>query len=169
MKSCFNIFCNIYVNVFCFNVAMKLSISMEHNFAFSSYFWIFVFFFFFFFFFNYLLLTNFSKKILLHDSLVMKPNNSFFLQLLHASDVFFVLFMVFWNIALFIHLTRFFLNHFLFCFFFLSSVLISVCGSSQAFWSNSIILCAFLNTNLWFNACFQFLICITYSSFHSFR
>ena len=40
---------------------------------------------------------------------------------------------------------------------------ISIYGFSQTFWLNLITRCTFFKTNLWFNACFQFLMYITYS------
>ena len=47
--------------------------------------------------------------------------------------------------------------------FFLRSVFITIYGFNQAFKLNLMILCTFFNTYPWFNACFRFLICITYS------
>ena len=47
--------------------------------------------------------------------------------------------------------------------FFLRSVFSSIHGFNHAFWLNLIILCTFCNSNPWFNACFKFLMCITYS------
>ena len=50
------------------------------------------------------------------------------------------------------------------CFaFFLKSVFISIYGFSQIFWLNLITLWTFFETNLWFNACSKFLMCIAYS------
>ena len=49
-----------------------------------------------------------------------------------------------------------------FCFFF-KSMFIWIYGFRRAFWINSIILWTSFKTNLWFNACFKFLMCITYS------
>ena len=45
--------------------------------------------------------------------------------------------------------------------FFLKSVYISLYGFSLAFWLNLITLWTLFKTNLWFNACFNFLMCIT--------
>ena len=49
---------------------------------------------------------------------------------------------------------------FAFCF---SLVFISMYGFSQAFWLNLIILWNFFKINPWFNACFKFLMWMTYS------
>ena len=46
--------------------------------------------------------------------------------------------------------------------FFLSFVFISIYGFSQAFWLNLINLSTFFKTNSWFNACFKFLMWVTY-------
>ena len=50
----------------------------------------------------------------------------------------------------------------LFFAFFLRSVFISIYGFIQAFWLNLITLWNFFKNNPWFNACFKFLMCITY-------
>ena len=52
----------------------------------------------------------------------------------------------------------------LFFVFFLSFGLISICGFNQFFWSNLMTLCTLYDTNLWFDACFKFLMQIKYSS-----
>ena len=65
---------------------------------------------------------------------------------------------VFSKAALFINFKKYFSKWFLFCFF-LRSVFASIQCFGQAFWLNSIILW----TNLWFNACFELLMCITWS------
>ena len=44
-----------------------------------------------------------------------------------------------------------------------SLAFISICGYNQAFWLNLIIPWTFSKTNLWFNACFELLMWITYS------
>ena len=50
------------------------------------------------------------------------------------------------------------------CFaFYLRSVFISIYGFSQAFWLNLITLWTFFKANPWFNPCFKFLMCRTYS------
>ena len=58
--------------------------------------------------------------------------------------------------ALFINLKNLAQNHVLFFY----SIFISMYGFNQAFWLNLMILCSFLNTNPWFNACFKFLMCV---------
>ena len=50
-------------------------------------------------------------------------------------------------------------------FFKISLVFIPIYGFSQAFWLNLITLWTFFKTNLFFNACFKFLMCKTYSVF----
>ena len=47
--------------------------------------------------------------------------------------------------------------------FFLSSVFISMYGFYRASWLSLMTLSSIFNTNPWFNACFKFLMCITYS------
>ena len=95
--------------------------------------------------------------------LVLTLNNSFLLRLLKV-----------WYLYVFLHFLWFFANciiHQLLkkIFFktilsiFLSSVFISMYGSSRAFWLNLMVLCHFSNTNQWYNACFKLLMCITYS------
>ena len=50
----------------------------------------------------------------------------------------------------------------IFCFFH-RSVFISIYGISKVFWLNLITLLTFFKTNPWFNACFKFFMCITFS------
>ena len=50
-----------------------------------------------------------------------------------------------------------------FCAFFLRFVFISIYYFNQAFYLNIITLCSLFKTNPWFNACFKFLMCTTYS------
>ena len=68
------------------------------------------------------------------------------------------IFMVFLRTALFINLKKY-LKKFFFAFF-LNSVFISIYGYSQAFWLNLMTLLTFVQSNLWFSACFRFLVFI---------
>ena len=72
--------------------------------------------------------------------------------------------MVFPRTALFLNLKKSLSKSFYV--FFLKFVIISIYVFNQAFGLNLIILCIFLNTNPWFNACFKFLLFKTYSSYH---
>ena len=47
--------------------------------------------------------------------------------------------------------------------FLFRSIIISTYGFSQAFWLNLITLWTYFKTNLWFNGCFRFLMCIANS------
>ena len=69
--------------------------------------------------------------------------------------------VVFPKTALFMNLKKSFSKP-SFCFF-LRSVFISIYGFSQAFWLNVITLWTLVKSNPWLNACFKFLMCLTYS------
>ena len=71
------------------------------------------------------------------------------------------IFIVFPKTALFISLKKSLSK--LFFAFCLCLVFISIYGFSQAFWLDSIALWTFFKINLWFNACFKFLMWITNS------
>ena len=70
--------------------------------------------------------------------------------------------IIFQKPAFFISLKKSFLKS-LFAIFLKSVLFISIYGVSQAFWLNSITLWTFFKTITWFNACFKFIMCTTYS------
>ena len=113
-------------------------------------------------FFSFLLQRNYLKKCLLFDSLVLIPNNSFLHWLLQAWYQFFHIFLFFSSGKLHYLSTweDLFRNHFL---IFRRYAFISMCGFNQAFWLNLMTLLTLVNTYLWFNACFKFVTCQTYS------
>ena len=89
-------------------------------------------------------------------------NNSFFSVVTSLISLCLLTFsLVFPQAALLISSKRYFSKSFFALF--LRSVFISICGFSQEFWLNLIILCKFSKTNPWLNACLGFLIYITYS------
>ena len=100
----------------------------------------------FFVFFSFIWLINFQKKNLLYDI-------SVFSHMFHG----------FFKNCIIHQLIKIFFKIFFFLLFFLA-VFISINGFNQAFWLNLMILCTFSNTNPRFDACFKFLMCITYSS-----
>ena len=106
-----------------------------------------------------LFLINFQKSILLYDSLALKLYHSFLVWLISSHIL--VTFHILPSASTWENL---FGNHFLHCF--LSSVFISMYSFDHTSWLNLMTLCTFSNTNLWFNACFTFLMCIKSSFYH---
>ena len=107
--------------------------------------------------------NKFSEwSILLNDSLVLTVNNSFLFRLLNLDVSIFshILDIVFQKL----HYSfgwKFFLKT-ISCFFFFSSVFISVYSFNQASQLNLMTLWTFFNTGPWFSACFKCFIRITY-------
>ena len=108
--------------------------------------------------------NKYSVKLFSSDSLVVTLNIFFYFQFLPALYIYvFLHFACFsWKLHYWSTWKNLFQNHFFA--FFLSSASISINGFKQAFWLNLMALCTFLNNNTWFNAGFEFLTCITYSS-----